>query len=102
MAITTPQIFQIGNLVISAIAGAGATLSAVGATQNTVTAVTAVAAFIGIIWSGTAAILTGQAAQIKAVEAMPGVSRIVTNTQASPVLAEIAQSDAHPKVEPPK
>lgn len=43
----------------------------------------------------------GQANQVKAVEAMPGVSKIITNTAANATLSALAQSDDHPKVEPP-
>lgn len=44
--------------------------------------------------------LTGQAAQIKNVAAMPGVEKIVTNQRANATLTAIADDDAQPKVQP--
>ncbi len=102
MSITTAQIFQIGGLVVSTIAGAAATFSALGFSQNTVTAITALAAFAGIMWNGIGTILTGQAAVVREVAAMPGVTKITTNTSANEALRSVAADPNQPKVESPK
>ena len=57
------------------------------------------AAIIPLVYSFLA---NTQKQQIKTVEAMPGVTKILTNAQATPTLEAMAQSDAHPKVEPAK
>lgn len=48
--------------------------------------------------------LSGQAAQVRAVASLPGVEKIQTNNDANGTLKAIAQSDADVdrKVEPPK
>lgn len=43
--------------------------------------------------------MTGQAGQIKAVEDMPGVEKLIFNKKANQTAAAIAVSDDHPKVE---
>lgn len=102
MNLTTAQIFQIGNLVLSAFAGGAATFSAFGFSQNTITAMVAAAAFIGLLWNGIGTILTGTSQQIKDVASMPGVTKIVTNQSANETLRTIAADPANPKVEGPK
>lgn len=54
---------------------------------------------MSILSALNAVMFQGQAAHVQAVEAMPGVSRIITNPQANATLAALAASDDHPKVE---
>lgn len=49
--------------------------------------------------SGALAIITGQSSQIKAVQAMPGVEKIVVNSQANSALATLAVDPAQAKIE---
>jgi hypothetical protein len=55
-----------------------------------------VAAVIPLIYSYIA---NSQKAQVKAVEEMPGVSKIVTNEQANVTLASLVTDPTHPKVQ---
>jgi len=63
---------------------------------HTVGSIFGLAAGIGSIILAT---VTSQKAQVTSVEAMPGVTKIVTNPQANTTLRALADSDAHPKVE---
>lgn len=111
MSITTSQIFQIGGVVISAVVGAGAILSAAGFSPTAVTLVTGLAALVGGVWGSVGAILTGQASQIhdvvsrasepvtqtalvRAVAGMKGVDIVQTNENALPALKVVAASSA--------
>ena len=51
------------------------------------------------ILSGIVGVLTGQSSQIKAVQAMPGVEKIVVNAQANSTLAGLAVDPAQEKIE---
>lgn len=43
--------------------------------------------------------MTGQTAQVRAVQAMPGVDKIVVNEKANPALATLAVDPVNPKIE---
>lgn len=45
-------------------------------------------------------VMSGQSAQVKAVQAMPGVDAITVNKNATPVLAAIAVDPANDKIAP--
>lgn len=45
-------------------------------------------------------VITGQAAQLQAVQAMPGVEKITVNARANETLATLAVDPAQPKIEP--
>ncbi len=66
------------------------------------TIVSASGLVMSILSALNAVMFQGQANQVKAVAAMPGVSKIITNTDANETLKALADSDANPKVEPPK
>lgn len=55
--------------------------------------------FVGGLFTVMAGLLTGQAAQVKAVQAMPGVESITVNAQANQALAQLAVDQAQPKIE---
>jgi len=57
---------------------------------------------IGGILTLPLTMLSGQAAQVRAVAALPGVDKIQTNTNANASLKAQADDDALPKVAPPK
>ena len=54
-----------------------------------------VSGVLGVVLS----FMTGQASQIKAVQQMPGVDKIVVNEKASPALATLAVDPAQAKIE---
>lgn len=60
------------------------------------------AGFLNMILQGIVAIMNGQASQIAAVQSMPGVSKIVVNSQANQTLASMAVSEVNTKVEAEK
>jgi hypothetical protein len=51
------------------------------------------------ILSGILGVMTGQSSQVKAVQAMPGVEKIVVNAQANETLATLAVDPAQAKIE---
>lgn len=51
------------------------------------------------ILSGVLGILTGQGGQIRAVQSMPGVDKIVVNSQANSTLATMAVDPSQDKIE---
>lgn len=98
MNITRAQWFQITSFIFSSIATGTAFLTPIiGSTRLTL--IVGGAGFINMLVNGIGAILTGQAQQVLAVQAMPGVSKIVTNDQANTTLAQIASDPANTKIE---
>ena len=51
------------------------------------------------IVAGVQGIISGQASQLKAVQAMPGVETILVNKQANQTLARLALDQAQPKID---
>lgn len=51
------------------------------------------------IMSGVLGIITGQSGQLKAVQAMPGVEKIVVNSMANNTLASLAVDQQQDKIE---
>lgn len=97
MSLTLTQKVALASVTLSALAGATAQLTPLfGATVAT--DIASVAALGGTIVSGWIFVLTGQAATVSQVAAMPGVERITVNPQATPAVAQIATDPAQLKV----
>jgi hypothetical protein len=97
--ITSKQWFQI----ISGINGGlitGAALLQTLFGQDLTIKIVAVLGIIGIIINSVGAALSGQGSLVQDVAAMPGVTRISVNAQASPALASVATDPAQTKVGP--
>lgn len=85
-------------VILGAITGGTSQLTEVigpGATKVAV----ALASLATTILSGWIMVLTGQASQVKAVQAMPGVDKIVVNAQANQTLASLAVDPSQQKIE---
>lgn len=101
---TTVQKLAITMAVLGFLAGAGTQLTDIfapigSAAPIIVKEIVSLSGFVGGILGVVLSFLTGQSGQIKAVQSMPGVDKIVVNAQASPALAQIAV-DPNSKVEP--
>lgn len=97
MNITRNQWFAIAGVILSALMTSTAFLTdTFGATMAK--EVVGIAGFINMILNGIVVILTGQGQQIRDVAAMPGVTRIAVNDQATQTLAQLATDAAQPKV----
>lgn len=93
------QWFLIIVSVLSAVAGATAQLTELfgaGPAQTIVTAAT----FANTIITAIMTPLVGNASMVKTVAALPGVSRVAVNEQASPAIAAVATDPAQPNVGP--
>lgn len=104
---TLTQKLALAISILGFLAGAGSQLGDIFSPIGTaapliVKEIISISGFAGGILGIVLATLTGQSSQVKAVEAMPGVSKIITNMQANATLKALADSDEHPKVEPPK
>lgn len=92
------QIFAIILVVLGVFVASAAQLAdLLGPTTAKV--IVSVSSLLMSILSGVLGVLTGQASQIKAVQAMPGVEKIVVNEKANQALAAIAVDPAQQKVE---
>lgn len=61
--------------------------------------VVSAAGLLSSIMAGVLGVMTGQASQVKAVQGMPGVEKIVVNEKANSTLASIAVDPSQKKVE---
>lgn len=61
--------------------------------------IVSVAGILVAILNGVIAVLTGQASQVKFVQDMPGVDKIVVNKKANTTLAQLAVDPAQDKIE---
>ena len=90
--------------ILGILAGASAQLtdilSPIGAAAPIIVKeVTALAGFAGGILGFVLSFMTGQANAVKAVQAMPGVERIVVNSMANQTLAQLTVDPAQSKIE---
>lgn len=92
------QLVLILAAVLSALSGATAQLSDVFGT-GTAHLIVSAASLANTLLTSILVPLTGQVAQIKAVQAMPGVETISVNAKANQTLAALAVDEAQPKVE---
>lgn len=84
--------------VLSATAGASAQLTPVFGSALANTIVSIANLIMTVVVTPFLFVITGQSAQIKAVNAMPGVNQIIVNEKANSALASIAV-DPNSKVE---
>ncbi len=97
MNLTSKQIFQIASGVIgSLITGAALLQTLFG--QDLTIKIVAVLGIANIVLSSVGAALSGQSNLVRDVAAMPGVTRISVNTDASAALAQVAVDSTQPKV----
>lgn len=97
MNLTGKQILSIVAAVVSALMLATTQLTDIfGA--STAKLIVSAAALANMILNSIVAALTGQANLVKDVQAMPGVSKIVTNAQANETLSAIAADPSNTKV----
>lgn len=92
------QIFAITLVVLGVLAASTAQLNDLVGPTATKTIVS-IAGLLTSIISGILGVLTGQASQVKAVQAMPGVEKIVVNKEANQTLAALAIDPLQDKVE---
>ena len=97
MNLNALQILAIIIAILSFMSGATAQLTDLFGPLTAKTIVSA-ASFLGGILGSIVAVLTSQAAQVRNVAAMPGVSSIVVNPQASAAVAAVAVDPAQSKV----
>jgi hypothetical protein len=100
--ITSKQWFQIISGINGGLITGAALLQTLFGQDLTIKIVAGLGIF-GIILNSVGAAVSGpdsQDTQVKNVLAMPGVSRIAVNAQASPELAALATDPAQPKIGP--
>ena len=97
--LTSKQWFQIISGAISSLITGAALLQTLFGQDLTIKIV-AVLGIANIVLSSVGAALSGQSNLVSDVAAMPGVSRISVNSDASAALASVATDPAQPKVGP--
>lgn len=99
MNLTLSQKFQIALCLLGVlIAGTGQLTVLFGPAVTSYIVSAAGLAVAGV--SGVGSILTGQGAQVQAVQAMAGVDKILLNKNANATLATLAVDPANLKIEP--
>ena len=97
--LTRSQKFQIVLCVLGVLVASTGQLTELFGTQITKYIISAAGLGVSTL-SGIGAILTGQGAQVQAVQDMPGVEKIVVNKEANATLATMAVDPAQLKIEP--
>jgi len=97
MNVTSKQWFQICSSVIGGLITGAALLQTLFGQDLTIKIV-AVLGIANIILGSVGAALSGQANLVRDVAAMPGVTRVAVNADASPALAQVAVDPMQPKV----
>lgn len=98
MNLTVSQKFQIALCLLGVLLAGTGQLTVLFGQVATSYIVSAAGLLVAAV-SGIGAIVTGQGSQLAAVQAMPGVEKIVVNAQANPTLATMAVDSANPKIE---
>lgn len=98
MNLTLSQKYQIALVVLGVLVASTGQLTDLFGPQVTKYVVSASGLLIAIV-SGIGTIVTGQGQQIQAVQAMPGVDKIVVNEKANATLATLAVDPAQDKIE---
>lgn len=70
--------------------------------DNAARLVISVASMLNSILAGVLAVITGQGATVREVEAMPGIEQIVVNRQAGTTLATMVQDSKEEKIKAKK
>ena len=97
MNLTPAQIIGGAISTLGVLAGATSQMTILFG-QTAATDVATVCTLASAILGGWIVAITGQAAQIRAVAAMPGVERVAINEQANSVAAKLATDPDQPKV----
>lgn len=97
MNLTGKQLLLIVSAVLSALVAASAQLNDIFG-PATAKSIISVIALMNTVLTSVMVALTGQASLVRDVAAMPGVSRVAVNENASPALAQVATDPAQPKV----
>ena len=98
MNLTLSQKFQITLCLLGVLlAGTGQLTILFG--QTATSSIVSASGLLVAAVSGVGAIVTGQGSQIAAVQAMPGVEKIVVNKQANSTLATMAVDQSQLKIE---
>lgn len=103
-ALTNVQKIALTIAVLGFLAGAGTQLTDIfapfgSAAPLIVKEIVSLSSFVSGILGVGLSFISGQGSQIAAVQAMPGVEKIVVNAKASPTLATMAVDEANPKIE---
>lgn len=98
MNLNSTQVILIIIAVLSALSGAAAQLTDVFGATTAHTIVSA-SGLLSTIMTSILVPLTGQTAQLKAVQAMPGVESIQVNAKANNTLAALAVDPTQDKIE---
>jgi len=97
MNLTLGQKISMALVLLTVFGGATAQLTPIlGAYASTTIAT--IASLLASIVSGWMFIITGQGNMVRDVAAMPGVTRVAVNEQASQALAQVATDPNQPKV----
>lgn len=99
LGLTPLQIIGIVLVINGALIGSAAQLTDLFGTM-TAKYIISIASLGNSIFGGIVTLISGQAAQIKNVLAMPGVENITVNRQANATLAAIAVDPAQDKIAP--
>ena len=104
MSLTTVQKIGLAIGVLGFLATAGTQLTDIfapfgSAAPLIVKEIVSLSGLISGVLGIVLAFLTGQANAVKAVQAMPGVSSIVINEKANPVLAQLATDPTQAKID---
>ena len=97
--LTTNQIIAIVMAILGVLVGSTAQLTDLLGPSTTKTVVS-LASLANTMLSGIMVVLTGQAAQVKNVIAMPGVEHISVNAQANTTLSQLAVDPSVNKIAP--
>lgn len=96
--LTRSQMFQIALCFLGVLVASTGQLTELFGPSATKYIVSAAGLGVSTL-SGIGAILTGQGAQVHAVQAMPGVDKIIVNKSANATLATLAVDPAQNKIE---
>lgn len=99
MNVTNKQWLAIGMVILGALTASTAQLTDIFGPTNA-KYIISVAGLCNTILGGVMAIISGQASLVRDVQAMPGVEKILVNSQANQTLAQVAVDEANQKVEP--
>lgn len=97
MNLTRNQILALIGLALGLLAGGGATMTELFGTALA-SKIAAAAGFLNSFINGAILILSGQSQQVKDVQAMPGVAKIVTNQDANETLTQLAEDSSNQKI----
>lgn len=99
MNLTPAQWLAMAIGMLGVLAAGTAQLDMMGLTTAAAKAVSAGCALASAMLAVPLSIITGQSNVVKQVQAMPGIEKLVVNSQANPTLAGLAIDPAQDKIE---